>query len=577
MRWELNISADATQMPASTQSHPQGLWLNLSGGGFRAAIFHFGCLRRLHELGLMRHVVGISATSGGALVAALWAMHFQIKLKGLIDETDRPTERRVELIARAEDAAWPEFESDLLALVRRGVLAPVGLLLSSFSFYAVALLALAIGEFTTPQLGHVAAVSLITAVLLQATVLVSLIRDGALRLEISLLREPVVLPAPKRSLRRARLALLGMALLSPSRLRRYTLELRVFRGFLLKELDLSPVKVFFNAVNLDEGRQAVIGRSCESGIDRVALRRLWQSRAEGGVGHIPLGTRLSEVVGASTAIPPWFRPVPLTIKRQGRKETRSHFIDGGVTDNVAFKLAWGLARYSESPDPEWVDQPWYEPSFKESVGAVFTIDASRPTTARSRVVSRVQAILRLAQVAQNAQMEDLVAVTESLRALDIRAFNVGLQVGFDDEPLERLNTYLTRVRTHLGKFTAGEIGAIAYCGYARIETVSRRGISARYRYFLVSSLTGWRASLRPFNYLDALSMRSSKNSAEVRGSGPSAVYSPHEDVRAAHRQRDALEPQCQPLPRTNEKSTHDNEPSKCENWPRTRLTRTNQN
>jgi len=30
--------------------------LVLSGGGFRASIFHLGVIRRLEELGLMRHV-----------------------------------------------------------------------------------------------------------------------------------------------------------------------------------------------------------------------------------------------------------------------------------------------------------------------------------------------------------------------------------------------------------------------------------------------------------------------------------------------------------------------------------------
>ena len=47
------------------------LWLSLSGGGSRAAIFHYGFLKRFHELGLLRHVYAISATSGGALIAAL--------------------------------------------------------------------------------------------------------------------------------------------------------------------------------------------------------------------------------------------------------------------------------------------------------------------------------------------------------------------------------------------------------------------------------------------------------------------------------------------------------------------------
>ena len=45
----------------------------LSGGGSRAAAFHLGCLRALHDLGLLHRVRVISGVSGGALLAALYA------------------------------------------------------------------------------------------------------------------------------------------------------------------------------------------------------------------------------------------------------------------------------------------------------------------------------------------------------------------------------------------------------------------------------------------------------------------------------------------------------------------------
>lgn len=47
--------------------------LTLSGGGFRAAAFHLGCLRALHDRDLLRRVQVVSGVSGGALLAALWA------------------------------------------------------------------------------------------------------------------------------------------------------------------------------------------------------------------------------------------------------------------------------------------------------------------------------------------------------------------------------------------------------------------------------------------------------------------------------------------------------------------------
>lgn len=45
------------------------LALCLSGGGFRASIFHLGVLRRLHEMGVLAKVKTISSVSGGSIVA----------------------------------------------------------------------------------------------------------------------------------------------------------------------------------------------------------------------------------------------------------------------------------------------------------------------------------------------------------------------------------------------------------------------------------------------------------------------------------------------------------------------------
>ncbi|MBY8861224.1 patatin-like phospholipase family protein [Nocardia sp. CA2R105] len=45
----------------------------LSGGGFRATAFGLGCLRALHDQGLLPHVRVVSGISGGSLLAAMWA------------------------------------------------------------------------------------------------------------------------------------------------------------------------------------------------------------------------------------------------------------------------------------------------------------------------------------------------------------------------------------------------------------------------------------------------------------------------------------------------------------------------
>src|ERR671918_1287191 len=48
---------------------PRPMGLALSGGGFRAMLFHLGAVVRLNELRLLRELDEISSVSGGAIVA----------------------------------------------------------------------------------------------------------------------------------------------------------------------------------------------------------------------------------------------------------------------------------------------------------------------------------------------------------------------------------------------------------------------------------------------------------------------------------------------------------------------------
>src|SRR3989442_1211766 len=47
--------------------------LALSGGGSRAIAFHLGCLRALHDRGILDKVGVLSGVSGGSVIAALYA------------------------------------------------------------------------------------------------------------------------------------------------------------------------------------------------------------------------------------------------------------------------------------------------------------------------------------------------------------------------------------------------------------------------------------------------------------------------------------------------------------------------
>ncbi len=51
----------------------EGIAVCLSGGGFRAALFHGGALRRLNELGVLSQVRTVSSVSGGSIASGLLA------------------------------------------------------------------------------------------------------------------------------------------------------------------------------------------------------------------------------------------------------------------------------------------------------------------------------------------------------------------------------------------------------------------------------------------------------------------------------------------------------------------------
>jgi NTE family protein len=53
------------------------LGLSLSGGGYRAAAFHLGTLRKLHEMGILQRVDVLSTISGGSITGAYYCLEKQ--------------------------------------------------------------------------------------------------------------------------------------------------------------------------------------------------------------------------------------------------------------------------------------------------------------------------------------------------------------------------------------------------------------------------------------------------------------------------------------------------------------------
>ena len=55
-------------MPFGREGEQEGVGLALSGGGFRAMLFHLGSFWRLNELGMLPKLSRISGVSGGSLL-----------------------------------------------------------------------------------------------------------------------------------------------------------------------------------------------------------------------------------------------------------------------------------------------------------------------------------------------------------------------------------------------------------------------------------------------------------------------------------------------------------------------------
>ena len=77
----------APEHDPTARSRRVRLALCLSGGGYRAALFHLGALWRLHELGLLAQVRRVSSVSGGSILAAFLAEH--LVADGAGGDTDR--------------------------------------------------------------------------------------------------------------------------------------------------------------------------------------------------------------------------------------------------------------------------------------------------------------------------------------------------------------------------------------------------------------------------------------------------------------------------------------------------------
>jgi hypothetical protein len=91
-----------------------GLALCLSGGGYRAMMFHVGAIWRLYETGLLRNMNRISSVSGGSMTAGVLGLKWARLFMGAGSDRgsvnlNNPAARFAELLKAERPKIWAFF------------------------------------------------------------------------------------------------------------------------------------------------------------------------------------------------------------------------------------------------------------------------------------------------------------------------------------------------------------------------------------------------------------------------------------------------------------------------------------
>lgn len=94
-------------------SKREGVGLALSGGGYRASLFHLGAMRRLHELGLLQQVTRLSSVSGGSIISGHMAqcvMGHSTNGKLAFDDWDAQIAKPFRRFVKHDARTWPTIK-----------------------------------------------------------------------------------------------------------------------------------------------------------------------------------------------------------------------------------------------------------------------------------------------------------------------------------------------------------------------------------------------------------------------------------------------------------------------------------
>ena len=251
--------------------------LALSGGGSRAIAFHLGCLRALHDLGILQHVAVISTVSGGSVIGALYAA------------TDEPFEA---------------FEQKVRGLLRRGLVRP----------------AIRVSLTTLEGLKAILCWSVV------APINVAVIMIGRAAWLLSFFMSP----GHRRHMRLRNLHTPVRRFASRTTILRRALDQEVFSGLRLRDLPSGRPKIIINATELRTGAAFYFG-SEESGCWRYG------KLAENDISLAHAVTASAAYPLLLPALDEQF----LFESRDGIRHTdRVTLTDGGIYDNLGLAPLW---------------------------------------------------------------------------------------------------------------------------------------------------------------------------------------------------------------------------------------------
>jgi predicted acylesterase/phospholipase RssA len=430
------------------------LALCLSGGGFRASLFHLGVLKRLHEVQLLRHVQIISGVSGGAITAAL----FNANVKG-----------------RDKDGGgfaydWESFEAKLLKATSRGVI---------HHFYAAALMWIfGLSTSLAGLFGHtgLSIALLVLTVTEYVYLLRAAMRANALVVETDARFKTT---GQEEKVRWLRYPVAAMPF-SPSEMRVVTLVLELFGGTQLRQIFSFP-RLCLSAVDLVSGKQKVFSADVLAELSAPGATAVWESKLHDGAPEIEefsladnersfkshydiRSLPVARAVAASTAFPPIFNAVPVC----HQDAYMGSFVDGGVLDNLGINPMIQFALSISSERGRYKDGRYS--TFSATVSHILIADAGRRSKRHTfRYLFRPFAIRRIISVMLESQATDAekkVALLHAVTGLRVRWLGLVLGLPGDDALSDdQWAQILPHIRTQLDAFSSSERGLLTYSGY----------------------------------------------------------------------------------------------------------------